>query len=200
MEKSDRDEAISSLINDSAGSRPTMILTTLPLITYDQFLTFHLCVSPFIIAICTFGIVSNIINILVFYKMGLSSSSNISLFSLAIADACTVSAVLMMSFEDMFDDSHLPMRMRDVTLFTSHVYYFFSAMCSWITTIISMERSCCIVYPMMVKRVFTQRTIFTMIAGMLIYQTVTGLPKSFATEPETAHDHEWIWTDVKQNV
>ena len=151
MEKSDRDEAISSLINDSAGSRPTMILTTLPLITYDQFLTFHLCVSPFIIAICTFGIVSNIINILVFYKMGLSSSSNISLFSLAIADACTVSAVLMMSFEDMFDDSHLPMRMRDVTLLTSHAYYFFSAMCSWITTIISMERSCCIVYPMMVS-------------------------------------------------
>ena len=34
---------------------------------------------------------------------------------------------------------------------------------------------------MQVKRVFTQRTIFTMIAGMLIYQTVTGLPKSFAT-------------------
>ncbi|KAK3789936.1 hypothetical protein RRG08_004048 [Elysia crispata] len=63
------------------------------------------------IAICTFGIVSNIVNIVVFYKMGLSSSSNITLFSLAIADACTVSAILVMSLEDMFGDSHLPMRM-----------------------------------------------------------------------------------------
>ena len=151
MEKNDRDEAIRSLINDSAGKRPTMIPPTLPLITYEQFLIFHLCVSPLTIAICTFGICSNIINVLVFYKMGLSSSSNISLFSLAITDACTVTAVLVMSFEDMFDDSHLPMRMRDVTLFTSHVYYFFSAMGSWITTMISMERSCCIVYPMMVR-------------------------------------------------
>ena len=32
-----------------------------------------------------------------------------------------------------------------------------------------------------VKQIFTQKTILSLIAGMLIYQTCTGLPKSFAT-------------------
>ncbi|KAK3706056.1 hypothetical protein RRG08_016676 [Elysia crispata] len=113
--------------------------------------------------------------------MGFSTSSNISFFSLAIADGCTASAVLVMSFEDMFDDSHLPMTMTDVALLTSHAFYFFSSMCSWITTIISMERTCCIIYPMKVKQIFTPRNIFAMITGMVIYQIATGLPKCLAT-------------------
>ena len=151
MEKNYRDEAKSSFINKSAGNRPTMIPTTSPLITYDQYLVFNMCVSPITIAICTFGIFSNIINIVVFYKMGLTSASNISLFLLAIADAFSVCAILLISFQDMFDDSHLPMKIGDVALLTTHAFYFFSAMCSWITTVISMERTCCIIYPMKVK-------------------------------------------------
>ena len=162
MEKNYSDEATISFINKSAGNRPTMLPITSPLMTYDQFMAFQMCVSPITIAICTFGIVSNIVNIFVFYKMGFSTSSNISFFSLAIADGCTASAVLVMSFEDMFDDSHLPMTMTDVALLTSHAFYFFSSMCSWITTIISMERTCCIIYPMKVRcckyrLIFTQR-------------------------------------------
>ena len=142
---------MSSLMNDSARDVSTIVPTVSAFMSYGQFMTFRLFVSPLTIAICTFGIFSNIINILIFYKMGLSSSSNISFFCLAIADACNVSAALVMSFEDMFDDSHLLMAMRDVTLLTSHAYYFFSAMSSWITTIISMERSCCIIYPLKVS-------------------------------------------------
>ncbi|KAK3795289.1 hypothetical protein RRG08_055851 [Elysia crispata] len=180
MEKNYRDEAISSFINNSADNRPTVFPTALPLMTYDQFLAFQMCISPIAIAICTFGIVSNIVNIFVFYKMGLSTSSNISFFSLAIADACTVSAVLVMSFEEVFDDSHLPMTMPDVALLTSLAFYFFSAMCSWITTVISMERACCIIYPMKVKQIFTPRNIYAMITAMVIYQIATGLPKSLA--------------------
>ena len=148
---SERDEATSSLINYSTDNKSTMIPTVLPLMTHDEFLRFLQFFSPLPIAICTFGIFSNIINILVFYKMGLSSSSNISLFLLAIADASSVSAILIISLQEVFDDSHLPMTMEDVALLTTHAFFFFSAMCSWITTIISMERSCCIIYPMKVS-------------------------------------------------
>ena len=155
MERTHRLGVTSFLMNDSAGHRQTINPTMSPLITYEQFLTFLMYISPLTIAICTVGIFSNIINIVVFYKMGLTSSANTSLFSLAIADACNVSAVLVMSFENMFDDSQLPMKMSDITLLTSHAYYFFSAMCSWITTIISMERTCCIIFPMKVSCIST---------------------------------------------
>ena len=149
MERSDRDEATTSLISYSQEN--TMIPRVSPLMTHDEFLRFLKSISPIEVAICTFGIFSNIINILVFYKMGLSSTSNISLFLLAIADACNVSAIMVISLQEVFDDSHLPMRMEDVALLASHAFYFFSAMCSWITTIISVERSCCIIYPMKVR-------------------------------------------------
>ena len=149
MERLERDET-SSIINYSAKNHTTLP-TVSPLMTHDEFMTFLQSLSPFKIAVCAFGILSNIINILVFYKMGLSSASNISFFLLAIADACNVSAILLMSFQDMLEDSHLPMTMQDVAILSSHAFYFFSAMCSWITTIISMERSCCIIYPMKVR-------------------------------------------------
>ena len=151
MEKNYRDEAKIPFINNTAGNRPTILPTALPLMTYDQYLVFNMRVPPITIVICTFGIFSNIVNIVVFYKMGLTSASNISLFLLAIADAFSVCAILLTSFQDMFDDSHLPMKMGDVALLTSHAFYFFSAMCSWITTVISMARTCCIIYPMKVK-------------------------------------------------
>ena len=154
MERSDIDETTSSRINYSAENQTTMIPTVLPLMTYNDFLRFLQFMSPLQIAICTFGIFSNIINILVFYKMGLSSASNINLFLLAIADAFSISGILLISFQDIYEDSHLPMNMGDVALLTSHAFYFFSAMCSWITTVISMERACCIIYPMKVKIYF----------------------------------------------
>ncbi|KAK3802287.1 hypothetical protein RRG08_016678 [Elysia crispata] len=181
MERSDLDGTTSLIINYSAENQATMISTVSPLMTYNDFLRFLQFMSPLQIAICTFGIFSNIINILVFYKMGLSSASNINLFLLAIADAFSISAILLISFQDIYEDSHLPMNMGDVALLTSHAFYFFSAMCSWITTVISMERTCCIIYPMKVKQIFTPRNICAMITAMVIYQIATGLPKSLAT-------------------
>ena len=151
MKRPDLDETVSSIRNYSTENQTIMIPTVSPLMTRNEFLRFLQIMSPLQIAVCAFGIFSNIINILVFYKMGLSSSSNISFFLLAIADACSVSAILIICLQEIFDDSHLPMAMLDVALLTSHAFYFFSAMCSWITTVISMERSCCIIYPLKVR-------------------------------------------------
>ncbi|KAK3756711.1 hypothetical protein RRG08_018435 [Elysia crispata] len=181
MKRPDLDETVSSIRNYSTENQTIMIPTVSPLMTRNEFLRFLQIMSPLQIAVCAFGIFSNIINILVFYKMGLSSSSNISFFLLAIADACSVSAILIICLQEIFDDSHLPMAMLDVALLTSHAFYFFSAMCSWITTVISMERSCCIIYPLKVKQIFTARNIYALITGMVIYQIATGLPKSLAT-------------------
>ena len=127
-----------------------MIPLTSPLMSWDEFLLINSYITPFTIFLCAIGVSSNMVNILLFYKMGFSSSSNISLFCLAIADACTVAAAFLIACWDTFDDDHLPMSLQDVALTISTVYYFFSFMGSWITTVINVERSCCIVFPIKV--------------------------------------------------
>ncbi|KAK3742188.1 hypothetical protein RRG08_056546 [Elysia crispata] len=59
------------------------------------------------------------------------------------------------------------------------VYYGCSAISSWITAIITVERSCCVAYPMKVNRIFTRKTIIGLIGIMVIYQIASGLPRSF---------------------
>ncbi|GFS10218.1 chemosensory receptor B [Elysia marginata] len=105
------------------------------------------------IPICIFGILSNIVNIVVFYKMGFSSPSNINLFCLAIADLLILCYILLVSAGNhpLFLNARLSISMVDVARTGALVYYSFSALASWITAVINVERSCCIAFPMKVK-------------------------------------------------
>ena len=112
-------------------------------------LTYIFSVTAFV---AFFGILSNIANIVVFYKMGFSSVSNISLFCLAIVDFCSLCIILIFAVGNLplFQNAYLTISFLDVSLAIGSVYYSFSAMGSWITAVISLERSCCIVFPMKV--------------------------------------------------
>ena len=103
--------------------------------------------------VAVFGILSNIANIVVFYRMGFSSVSNISLFCLAVVDLCSLCIILLFALGNLplFQNAYLIISFTDVNLAIAGVYYSFSAMGSWITAVISVERSCCIVFPMKVS-------------------------------------------------
>ena len=126
------------------------------LISSDHLYTIYMCICSVIIPVCFLGLASNIANIIVFYKMGLSSVSNICFFCLAITDFNCVSYILIVAFayHPGLDHAFLPIPMVDVALINDTVYYSFSAMGSWITAIINMERSCCVVFPMKVRALF----------------------------------------------
>ena len=131
-------------------------LTSIPseLITTDQLNTISRYTCSIIIPVCIFGLASNIANIVVFYKMGLSSVSNICFFCLAITDFNCVTYILVVAFTfhpGLQPHAFLPMTMLDVVMVSDIVYYGFPAMGSWITAIINMERSCCVVFPMKVR-------------------------------------------------
>ncbi|KAK3730972.1 hypothetical protein RRG08_014251 [Elysia crispata] len=155
-----------------------------PLLTYDglfNILSYLLSIS---IPICIFGIFSNIVNILVFFKMGFSSPTNISLFCLAIADLLTLCYALIASLGNhpAFQDVDLSFSMRDLTRVGAHVYFSSCAIGSWITAVINMERSVCVVFPMKVKQIFTRKTTVCLVVAMVIYQIASGLPRSFAVQ------------------
>ena len=105
-----------------------------------------------LLATSIFGIFSNIANIVVFYKMGFSVASNINLFCLAITDLYCVChfTVISLGNHPLLQNPSLVISMQDLTYFLTLLYYGFSAVGSWITAIISVERSCCIAFPMKV--------------------------------------------------
>ncbi|KAK3713857.1 hypothetical protein RRG08_033829 [Elysia crispata] len=152
-----------------------------PLLTYDKIIYILSYLLTISIPICIFGIFTNIVNILVFYKMGFSSPTNISLFCLSIADLLTLCYSLVASFGNYpaFQNADLCFSMHDVSRVGAHVYYSSCAIGSWITAVINVERSVCVVFPMKVKQIFTRKTTARLIAGMVIYQIASGLPRSF---------------------
>ena len=123
------------------------------LMSVDQLDTVCLYTYSIAIPVCIFGLISNITNIIVYYKMGLSSVSNICFFCLAITDFNCVSYILVVSFvhHPRLEQPFLPISLNDVALISDTVYFGFSAMGSWITAIINVERSCCVVFPMKVR-------------------------------------------------
>ena len=152
--------AVSHTLNGGSsapnGSAPRNLTSIQPeLMSTDQLNRVYLYTTSIAIPVCIFGLASNIINIAVFYKMGLSSVSNICLFCLAITDFNCVTYILVVAFAHHpgLDHGFLPMAMFDVVLISDTVYYGFSAMGSWITAIINMERSCCVVFPLKVRSI-----------------------------------------------
>ena len=106
-----------------------------------------------LIAISIFGILSNVVNIVVYYRMGFSITANISLFCLAITDLYSLLFhILFSSFgaHPLINDDHLFMSLKDLNLTLNTLYQGFTAMGSWITAVISVERSCCVAFPMKV--------------------------------------------------
>ncbi|RUS88438.1 hypothetical protein EGW08_003775 [Elysia chlorotica] len=120
-----------------------------PLLSYAQLLNILFYVFNFTIPISFFGILTNITNILVFYKMGFSSPSNLSLFCLAISDLLCLCYILIVSFGNhpLLLDDDLPMSLADVTRTGANVYWASAAIGAWITAVITVERSCCVAFP-----------------------------------------------------
>ena len=141
------------------GSTPDTLKPS-ELISTDQINTIYMCTYSIAIPVCIFGLASNIANIVVFYKMGLSSVSNICFFCLAITDFNCVSFILVAAFayHPGLKHTFIPISMFDVVLINDSVYYGFSAMGSWITAIINMERSCCVVFPLKVRAILECKT------------------------------------------
>ena len=150
MESSGFVEVATGAINTSQAD---MTMSVQPFLTYAQSMLILSYVLTISIPICIFGICSNIVNILVFYKMGFSSPTNISLFCLAIADLLTLCYSIISSFGNLpaFQDADLSFSMGDVARVGAHVYYSSCAIGSWLTAVINVERSVCMVFPLTVK-------------------------------------------------
>ncbi|XP_012941609.1 growth hormone secretagogue receptor type 1-like [Aplysia californica] len=138
-------------------------------------------------AISFFGIVANVINLIVFIRQGFKDTMNISLFSLAISDigALTPTLWATVGFNPLFVNVDLPYNAQEVVYLTAgwpHIC--FSRISGWITAFIMLERCLCIAVPLKVKTMITVKR--TVIALVSIYVTMIGamLPVFYALRLE----------------
>ncbi|GFO15204.1 peptide receptor gpcr [Plakobranchus ocellatus] len=135
----------------------------------------------FQLILASFGIFSNIVNVIVYIKMGFSETSSITLTALSLADLVTELWLLLMAagLYENFDGYAYPTSIILVTLLSTAAFAMMGYG-SWITAIISAERCLCIVFPMKVKSIFTVRRISILLIVVFILQMSSTIP-TYAT-------------------
>ncbi|BFZ09214.1 hypothetical protein BsWGS_12253 [Bradybaena similaris] len=137
------------------------------------------------------GMASNLINMIIFAKLGLKDSMSVGLFSLSLTDFL-VTGIQLASCISFIIDLLCPNTSTDVRFLgyytlawaTSALY---DVSC-WITAFVSAERCCCVVSPFKVKLVFTRcrcivvtLTIYAIYIGMHVPIFIIDRMKSVET-------------------
>ncbi|XP_059173496.1 uncharacterized protein LOC131954031 [Physella acuta] len=144
--------------------------------TYRQIVSFCLFVNS---VISPLGIIFNIINIVVFCKLGFKESTNIILVSLAVTDICilmtllglTVNANLMAmggaNFDFLAAVAYLVLGWPNVLT---------TRISGCLTTYLTFERFLCVVLPLRVKTILQKKTALTFIIALCVFTIAYSFP------------------------
>ncbi|CAG5124062.1 unnamed protein product, partial [Candidula unifasciata] len=100
-------------------------------------------------AIVIFGVVSNAINMICFFKQGFRDPVNVSLFGMYGVKIVNGLFHLTAKQQDSFQDAELAFDPFELQYLTGgYVLTAFSRITSWITAIITLERCLCITIPL----------------------------------------------------
>ncbi|CAL1538309.1 unnamed protein product, partial [Lymnaea stagnalis] len=146
-----------------------MEIASQPIVSDGVLQSFQICLGITELVAGVLGVAFNIINMIVFFRLGLSDSTNISLAGLALADIGVSLTMLCygalnnplvfrtVSALDAVD------AVRYIVLGISHIL--FSRIAGLLTAFISLERFLCVTWPLHVKSIVTtQRTIFVVLS------------------------------------
>ncbi|KAH9508390.1 hypothetical protein Btru_055073 [Bulinus truncatus] len=127
-----------------------------------------------------FGIVSNVINMVIFYRQGLKTTMNISFFSLAVSDTCSLVTLfwLFICMNPLFENSDVPIISREIQYLSGGWPSFcFARITSFITSFITAERCLCIISPLKVKHIITPRRTISIITFIYIFIFISTIPE-----------------------
>ena len=135
-------------------------------------------VIPANILTAALGIISNVVNIMVFAKMSPMDTMTISLIGLAISDLLFSCITLPHFIISAFLSSGIQVLWNvdlKSLLYVAFVWQrpLFHKISITITTFVSCERSLCVVKPFLVKRIFTRKRVIIIIVAIFI--VLTGL-------------------------
>ncbi|XP_059148110.1 probable G-protein coupled receptor 139 [Physella acuta] len=134
--------------------------------------------------IALFGIVANIINIIIFYRQGYRSTVNISFTGLAVSDLCSLVVMQWynLCFNPLFVNSGVPMIPAQVQHLTGGMPHLcFTRITGWITVYITAERCLCISSPLKIKRILTPKRSCLIIVTIYVTCFLTLVPEYMST-------------------
>lgn len=128
--------------------------------------------------ISIFGIVANIINMIVFFKQGLNTTINICFFSMAVSDlGSLVSQQLINLYNNpLFVDLDLPIVYHEFQYFTAILREIFAKITFLLTVYVTTERCFCIAFPLHVKQMITPRRTTTIIIVVYVTMILSFIP------------------------
>ncbi|XP_005109642.1 uncharacterized protein LOC101846609 [Aplysia californica] len=146
--------------------------------------------------IIVLGLITNSLNILVFYKMGLKDSVNISFFALSLSDGLfillaalgAVCIVLQLAYQGLVGNLRWDMSLYDINsyIFWYAVTFYDTSMS--ITVFIAVVRCCCVAIPLKFKGVFTRSRTVVCIVGITVSTVLTRLPTLITQEIVAQYD------------
>lgn len=166
--------------NDTLPAIDDAVLSWLAYFTERQQELFALITD---VCMCGFiglwGIIGNIINLIVFYRQGLDTTINISLFAMAVSDLCSL--LLQEWFIlwgcSLFEKVGLPIIYSDFQYITGGVTReAFSRITCLITVYITAERCLCITFPLKIKDIITPKRTTVVILSIYISTWMSGIP------------------------
>ena len=131
--------------------------------------------SILILLVALVGLITNILTMWTFCRISQYSSMHISLITLAVNDlTCGFifisGALVMMDTSGLID---IGVDLIDILYLSGPVVMGFTALGSWVTAIISVERCCWIVPRVRLLKIFTRKRTFALIIVMFVVQVAS---------------------------
>lgn len=147
-----------------------------------------------VISVC--GVVTNLMNIAVFYRQGFDNTMNISFLGLSISDLCSLVTMLLcnMFMSPFFRNVGARVASTEMQyLIAGLPHICFVRITSWITVFVTAERCLCITFPLKIKQMITPRR-----TTLVICTIYTLIILSFEPEYETCY-YGWKF-DITANT
>ncbi|XP_059158510.1 uncharacterized protein LOC131942633 [Physella acuta] len=142
--------------------------------------------------VALFGIITNIINLVVFAKIGFKISMNLTLFALSSSDClmgcCTIAynicRISRIFPSDSIIDYKVPQRGFAIARFI------FTDLSSIITIYLSIERCLCITFPFTFKTMFTMKQTYIIFTFIFIFLLAKNIPLFWTMCTQLKFDEE----------
>ncbi|GFR88276.1 chemosensory receptor A [Elysia marginata] len=145
----------------------------------DIFVTINMAILSQVISV--FGVIANIINIVVFIKQGFGEAMTVTLTGLAVADLGTVTCQMWLSicWNPWFHYERLKLPFRPLHieyLSAGHPRLSSVRISAWILALATFERCLCITIPFKVREIITPRRARVFVVAVFAVNTACAVP------------------------
>ncbi|CAL1537343.1 unnamed protein product [Lymnaea stagnalis] len=155
-----------------------------PILSNDQVKIFTFINYTILIGVVSsFGVIFNILTIVVFFRQGFSDSINISLLGLAVADVAGLLPLIWVGlcYNPWLELTYTNLDLNDLHyLFGGWPHVCFSRVTGWLTAFITFERYVCIAFPLKVKAIITPRRTVIVVASVFVIVCSSVVPVAFS--------------------